>query len=169
MLRKVSASKTILATGDYVYNDVMSEGSNQVGTAWTFSNPALSDGKGGWITGAHITFSKTGGITALATRLCLLLYKAMPTSQLYDNYPNTGCIAADVNNYIGRINFPALSEAGGSPDAIAGPSTYGNLPLPFVCATNDNAIYGILVTLAAETGETASTVATIDLYIEQDH
>ncbi len=53
MLKKITAQKTLIAAGDYAANDVMSDRAAYPGTAaalvWTFSKPALSDGKGGTI------------------------------------------------------------------------------------------------------------------------
>ncbi len=168
MLKKVPASKTLVAAGDYAANDVLSDKAAYPGTAaalvFTFSGCAISDGRGGRIRTVQITLSKSGGITAITPILALLLYSSLPTSELYDNYPNTGCIAGDKGNYVGSIIFGALSNVGGSPE-----TTYAAEPISFVCATNDKALYGILVTTEAITDETAGTVVTIDLYIEQDH
>ena len=172
MLKKITASKTLVAAENYTANDVLTNSASYPGTAaalvWTFDRPALSDGKGGMIIDAHVSFSKTGGITAITPRLALLLFTSLPTSQLYDNYANTGCIAADVSNYVGVILFNSLGNVGGSPETTASPSTFGNLPRSFVCAGDANVLYGILVILDAETNETAGTVTTIDLYIDQD-
>uniref|UniRef100_A0A6M3J4Z2 Uncharacterized protein n=1 Tax=viral metagenome TaxID=1070528 RepID=A0A6M3J4Z2_9ZZZZ len=166
-LKKVSVSKTLIADADYAANDVLSE-NKTTGTSWTFSGIANSNGRGGYIVKAHIIFSKSGGITAITPRCCLFLFSATPTSVLNDNAANTGVLDADKANYIGRIEFPALTSYGGTPTAVVTPSTVGNLPLAFQCATAATQIYGILITLDAITAETASTIVTINLIAEQD-
>ncbi|MFA5377195.1 MAG: hypothetical protein WC455_15705 [Dehalococcoidia bacterium] len=166
VLAKVSASKTLVADGNYGANDVLSESKTE-GTAFTFSGVASVKGGGGYITGAKLTLSKSGGITAITPRFQLQLYNAAPTCTLNDNEANTGVLAADVSKHIGDIELGNVSQIGGSPVAEVSSSTNGRLPKPFVCTTESTDIYGVLVILDAETNETAATIATIVLYIEQ--
>ena len=167
-LIRVSTNKTIVADGDYAANDVLSE-SKASGTAWEFKNCARANGRGGYITRASIIFSKNGGITTITGRYSLLLFNATPTSNLNDNGANTAVLDADKALEIGRIDFPALSSysAAGSPFSQCTPNTAGGLPLGFVCGSGETSIYGILVALDAEANETASTIVTINLLIEQ--
>jgi hypothetical protein len=155
-----TSSKTLVADGNYAANDVLSESKTE-GTFWTFTNVARAVSTGGYITKAHILLSKSGGITAITPRLTLLLFSAAPTSELSDNEANTGVIHADVANYLGKIEFEALASIGGSCESLASPN------LPFICSATVTSIYGILVTQDAITDETASTVATIALLVDQ--
>lgn len=165
-LKEISASKTLVAAGNYAANDVLSESATE-GTAWTFSNVANENGRGGLIVQATLILSKNGGITAITPRCSLFLFKALPTSNLNDNEANTALLDADKANYIGRIDFDALNQFGGSPTTRATVSTSGGLPIGFVCLTASKTIYGILVLQDAVTDETASTIATINLLVEQ--
>ncbi len=77
---------------------------------------------------------------------------------------------ADLANYIGKIDFPAMEDLGtGDSETLATPSTYGKLPLAFNCASGANDLYGILVTRDAITGEVATMDMTINLTIEQTY
>jgi hypothetical protein len=166
-LVKVTQNKTIAAAGDYAANDVISEHAT-TGTAFTFSGMARAIGQSGTIRRAKIVFSKASGMgTSLAARTRLRLYTATPTCNLNDNVANTGVLNADKANYVGYLDFPMLSSDGGSPEAfvVCGQSS---LPLDFVCATNDTALYGVLTFLDAEANETASMICTIDLLVEQN-
>lgn len=167
LFKDIQTSKTLVAAGNYTANDVLSEDAdNGEGTCWTFEDVARAVGGAGRIHSANIAMSKSGGITAITTVLALILFTTTPTSELDDNAANTGPIHADISTYIGTIIFPALSQYGGSPSARATGAS-ANLPLDFVCESADADIYGILVTTADESSETASTVATITLYVEQ--
>jgi hypothetical protein len=167
-LKMVTASKTIPAAGNYTANDVVSENAT-IGTAWRFVDVSKRDGRGFRIINAHMTWSKSGGITAIIPRTTLFLFKQLPTSELRDNEANTAPIYADIlsASYIKAIDFPALRSLGGSPSTLATPSTSGNLPLDIILPAGMTDIYGILVITDAETNETASTLVTIELLIEQ--
>lgn len=169
---KVSAApKVIVAAGNYDANDVLSE-SASVGTVWTFPDAVKVAGGYGAIVGAKITWSKSGGIGALATacRCLLKLYKtATLACNLNDNVANTGVMAADVPNHIGDIEFEGLKNFGSAEAwfSEASPSTGGRLPKWFKAGALVKDIYGVLVLLDAETNETAGFTCSIDLYIEQ--
>ncbi len=164
---KVTASKTLIADGNYAQYDVLSE-HKTAGTAFTFGGIARTNGGSVLIGRAEIIFSKAGGITAITTLTKLQLYNTVPTCNLNDNGPNTGVLAADVAKHEGDINFPALDGAdGGSPRSNATPSSCSDLPMIAKCATADDALYGVLEFLQAETNETAGTIVTINLYGEQ--
>lgn len=152
----VSVTKALAAAGDYTAEDVLSE-SATAGTVWTF----LVGRGSGYLTKAQAICETT----ALTPRLALFLFKATPTSNLNDNVANTALLHADLANYIGRIDFPALSDIGGDSEAVATPSTTGNLPLAYV-ADKDGKIYGVLATRDAITGETAGDDMTIILTVE---
>lgn len=154
--KTVSVTKALVAAGDYAAEDVLSK-SVSAGTCWTFN---VSVGSG-YITKAQAICETT----ALTPRLTLYLFKAVPTSNLNDNAANTALLHADLANYIGKIDFPALEDLGGDSEAVATPSTTGNLPLAFVSGTNME-LYGVLVTRDAITGESAGDDMTIILTVE---
>ena len=157
-LKPVSVTKALAAAGNYDIEDVLSESAG-AGTVWTFVGMAKLNGGSGYITKAHVICETTG----LTPRLTLFLFTAAPTSNLNDNVANTALLHADLANYIGKIDFPALGDLGGDSEAVATPSTDGNLPLEFTCATADDNLYGILVTRNAITGESAGDEMTVRL------
>ena len=165
-LKVIKDSKTLAAAGNYTANDVLSENAT-VGTPWRFKNISKNDGRGFRINTAHQIWSKSGGITAITPRTTLFLFSQLPTSELRDNEANTAVLYADKGNYLRRIDFPALSNLGGSPETICTPSTYGGLPLDITLAAGLTDIYGILVIVDAETNEATSTVVDITLAVEQ--
>ena len=163
-LISVSTTKALAATGNYLAEDVLSE-NGATGTAWVFSNIVKANGCSGEIVKAQ-AISETTGLTP---RLTLYLFTATPTSQLNDNAVNTALLHADLANYIGKIDFPAMEDLGGDSETLATPSTQGNLPLSFNCASNANDLYGILITRDAITNEVAGDDMTIKLTIEQSY
>ena len=164
VIETISVTKALAAASAYDAGDVLSENATDgQGTAWTFSAIARADGASGYITKAHI-ISET---TALTPRLVLYLFTATPTSELDDHAANTALLYADVANYVGRIDFPALSENGtGASEAVATPSTYGNLPIAFTCAAAADDLFGVLVTLDVFT-QVATKDMVIKLTVEQ--
>jgi len=155
--KTVAVTKAVAAAGNYSAEDVISE-SATVGTVWTFRGLPGS----GYITKAQVICETT----AQVQRLTLYLFKALPTSILNDNVPNTAVLHADKDSYIGRIDFPAMEDLGGDSDSEATPSTYGNLPLAYETGGPDRALYGILVTRDAFTNETATDDYTVVLTAE---
>lgn len=162
--KTVSTTKVLAAASAYHAEDVLSESaSNGVGTAYTFSAVARGDGASGYITRASV-ISETTNVTP---RLTLFLFTATPTCELDDHAANTALKHADLANYIGKIDFPATEDLGtGDSEAVATPSTYGNLPLPFTCPVSADDLYGVLVTRDAFT-QTAGDDMTIVLTVEQ--
>ncbi len=160
----VSVTKALTAASAYDAADVLSESATaSTGTAWTFSAVGKVNNGTGYIVKAH-AISET---TALTPRLTLYLFNATPTSELDDHAANTALLHADLANYVGKIDFPAMEEVGAADsEAMATPSTYGNLPLAFQCATAADDLYGILVTRDAFT-QTAGADMTISLTVEQ--
>lgn len=159
LLRTLDASGGDYTAGDVLSNDDTADG----GTAMTFTGIGRNAGAAGYITKASILCSTT----ALTPRLTLFLFSATPTCELDDNAANTAVVAADQANYVGHIDFPAMEDLGtGMSQTIATPNTYGNLPLAFNCASGDTALYGVLVTRDAITGEAASMTVRINLTSE---
>ncbi len=164
VLKTVSVTKVLSAITVYNAADVLSESATaSTATCWTFSAIARANAASGYITKAHV-ISET---TAITPRLVLYLFNVIPTCELDDHQANTALLHADLAKYIGRIDFPAMSENGtGDAEAIATPSTYGNLPLAFDCAAGADDIFGVLVTLDAFTQDPGDDM-TINLTVEQ--
>ncbi len=161
-LKTVSVTKALVAAANYADEDVLSE-SATVGTAWVFDGIVTSKGASAKIVKALAIWETT----ALAPVMTLYLFKGVPTSNLNDNVANTALLHADLANYVGRIEFPALSDQGGDSESIVTPSlATGNLPLSFSAATGDDALYGVLVLGAAVTGEAAGEDMTVSLTVE---
>jgi len=160
--KTVSVTKALAAALAYSAGDVLSEHAT-TGTDWDFSAIAKENGGKGKIVKAHV-ISET---TAITPRLVLYLFSAAPTSAVNDNVANTALLHADLANYVGRIDFPAMSENGtGDSEAIATESTYGNVPLDFECAAAADDLIGILVTMDAFT-QTAGDDMTVRVTVEQ--
>ncbi len=158
----VSVTKALAAAGDYGIEDVLSESAG-AGTAWTFADVTKIKGGFGYITKVHAICETTG----LTPRLTLYLFKATPTCVLNDNVANTALLHADLDNYIGKIDLPAMEDLGtGDSEAVATPSTAGNLPLAFQCATATDDLFAIVVTRDAFTN-TATNDLIIRLTTEQ--
>lgn len=159
--RSVSVLRTLAAAGNYDAEDVLSDSAaNGAGTAITFTGLAKSKGGSGHVTGGSILCSTT----ALTPKLTLFLFSDTPTCELDDNAANTAVLAADQANYVGQIDFKAMSDLGtGLSGTIATMSTAGNLPLSFTCKSDSNALYGVLVTRDAITDEAANMTVNIRL------
>lgn len=152
------------ALGDYAAEDVVSDDDDSgEGTALIFEGIASKVGGAGYITKAGILCSQTG----LAWGLTLYLFRVTPTScELDDNDVNTAVHTTDRPNYVGKIDFPAMSDLGGNSETEATPSTVGNLPLAFNCAADDDDLYGVLVTRDGESSETNGMTIVVSLTSE---
>ena len=159
--KTISVTKAIGAATDYAAEDVLSSGST--GAAWTFAAIFRANNTGGYITKAVVSCETT----AQTPRLTLYLFNAAPTCNLHDNVANTAVVHADIAKYVGKIDFPALSDLGGNSEAIATPSTTGGLPLWVDAAAAADDLIGILVTRDAITGESAGDDYVIKLTCEQ--
>ena len=161
----VTTTRTLDASGsDYAAEDVVSDDDTASGgTALTFTGIAKGVGGAGYITNASILCSTTG----LLWGLTLYLFRVIPTSgELDDNAANTSVHTTDRPNYVGKIDFPAMSDLGGNSETEATPSTVGNIPRSFNCAADDSNLYGILVTRDAETNEASGMTIVISLTSE---
>lgn len=164
ILKKVSVTKALTAASAYSAEDVLSESAtNTVGTAWIFSGMARSNNKGGYLVRAQ-AISETTNITP---RLTLFLFSALPTCELDDNAGSNAPAHADLANYVGRIDFPAMEDLGGDSLAICTPGGFGNLPLAFTCSLTSTNLWGVLITRDAFT-QTAGDDMTIILQAEQN-
>lgn len=162
-LKTISVSKALAAAGDYAAEDVMCEHAT-TGVAWTFAGVAKVNGGTGYITKAHALWETTD----LTPRLTLYLFNAAPTTELDDNKANAAPAFADLAQYVGKIDFPAMEDLGGMSEALSVPSSSPpSLPLAFECASGADDLIGILVTRDAITGEVATKSMTIRLTVEQ--
>lgn len=163
-VKTVSVTKALEAAEAYTAGDVLCEtDTNGEGTAWTFSAIARGNKCSGYITQAHV-ISET---TAIVPRLTLFVFTATPTCELDDNAANTALLHADLANYVGKIDFPAMEDIGtGDSEAIATSSTVGNLPMAFTCAAAADDLIGVLVTRDAFT-QTATDDMVVRLTVEQ--
>lgn len=160
-LINVRTEVALAATTDYAAEDVLSD-SASAGLAWRFRNVVERDGGGGVIVNASVKWVTT----ALTPRITLYLYEAIPASNLDDNAANTALLAADITNYIDKIEFPALSDLGGVSESSVSPSTVGGLPIHFTLESGRD-IYGIATLNDAVTGEAAGAKMTISFKVLQ--
>ncbi len=161
----ISVVKALAAAADYEADDVMSE-SATVGTAWNFPNVVGKVGASASIIQAIISLETP----TLTPAITLFLFNVVPTSVLNDGIENTAVLEADLANYIGSIDFPALETIGalGNSSAIVTNADGGNLPSHFKCAVADVDLYGIAVTRDIEAGEAAGENLTITIVAERD-
>jgi len=142
MLKTIRVNKVIATGGVNSAADVISNNTSAgIATAWEFSRCPEE----GYIVRAIVAVKTT----SLTSNLTLYLFKALPTCELRDNVANTAVLNADKDNYIGRIDFPSLDSQGGVSEAIAVPSSSGNLPLAIRPDNSTNSIWGVLVSRTA--------------------
>lgn len=163
---EVRVTKALDASdGAYAANDVLSE-SKSSGTDWDFDAVVKENGKYGTIVGA-IAISESESVTP---RFRLFLFNAAPANcNLNDNAANTAPDSGDLDEVIGFIDFPAMESLGTTDSiAVATPNTPNSrLPLPFKCASDDDAIYGVLATRDAFT-QTPGDDLTIILLVDKN-
>jgi len=160
---RVTVTKTRPAnTTAYGAEDVVSESAGS-GTAWNFDAVVHTPGSGGTIVGAVLVDDDTGRTQAMT----LYLFDITPTGNLNDNAANTNPVADDTDNYLGRIEFPALSDNGGLSDTRASHGIANGLPLPIKTVAGDDAIYGVLVTEGTYT-PTSGEIYLVSLIVDQD-
>ncbi len=150
-IKVVRSIKTLDAASIYSAGDVMSEDpSSGVGTAWLFPSVVGGNGGAGLITQAQLATETNSASSPVS----LYLFIGSPSCELDDHASSNAPVHDEVtaSKFIGRIGFTALSAIGTTGDAVVEATQYtasSGLPLPFVCATGTNAIYGVAV---CETG-----------------
>lgn len=150
----------IAAAGNYAALDVISQSAtNGAGVAWVFDRIGRKDGGGGVICGAEINFSAASMVAT--TRLWL--FTANPSSCELDDNAAFDLVAADRGKVVGHIDFAALADHG----AVSYAQNI-TVRLPYQCAATDDALYGILLFIDAETNEAASMTCAIKLHVDQD-
>lgn len=161
LVKTVSVTKSLVG-GACSAGDILSE-STSAGTAWTFSAIARLNGGSGYITKVHAICETT----ALTPRLVVFIFTVAPTSELDDNKANTALLHADLANYVGKIDLPAMEDIGtGDSEAVATPSTVGNLPMAFTCASDADDLYAVVATRDIVT-PTATNDLVLRLTVEQ--
>ena len=158
----ITVTKALAAAANYDAEDVLSESAG-TGTAWTFAQAARSNGGSGAILAVYDIFQTTN----LTPRLTVYWYKATPTCVLNDNVANTSVKNADKANYLGRTDISTMEDLGGISESIATPSTVGNLPLVFTCASDADDIIGVVVTRDGFSDEIATDELSIVIVVEQ--
>tara|TARA_Y100000310_G_scaffold50965_1_gene47031 strand:- start:6561 stop:7088 length:528 start_codon:yes stop_codon:yes gene_type:complete len=161
---EVSVEKTRPAnTTAYTNEDVVSE-SDSAGTAWTFDAVVPTPGGSGRITKAIVLDDDT----ADAPVMTMYLTNVTPTGNLDDNGANTNPVyATEGDNYQGRLDWAALEDLGGPSEAVLNEADT-KLPLPFVCAAGDDALYGVLVIRSAAHTPSSGQKWRVTLTIEPD-
>lgn len=156
---EVKLTRILAAAGDYSAGDILSDAvADGTGTAITFTFPegvALSEE----LIVTHATL--TASVDALVPRVDLDLFDANPSSSELDDNAAASVAAADREEFIGTINFPALADRGAI--AVAETTCY----IPFRLADGTRAIRGIARTVDAFTNESASMTITIRLFVER--
>ena len=136
---KVVTARKVLVGGAADALDTFSESTTD-GTAWPFTGMARNNGGSGYIVKAHAMLQTTN----LTPRWVLLLFTKRPTCNLNDNVTNTALLFADIDIYVGKIDFPAMEDIGtGVSESMATPSTVGNLLLAYTCAGDSTSLYGV--------------------------
>lgn len=162
-LKTVSVTKALAAAAIYHAEDVISESAAE-GTAWTFAALGRAIGGKGYITKVQ-AISKT---TAVTPRLTLFLFNAAVTCAVNDHAANTAPVFADLAQYVGKVDLPAMEDLGtGMSVAVSTPSTTGNLPMEFECDAAATSLIGVLVTRDAFT-QTATDSMAVRITVEQE-
>jgi len=147
----------------YTDEDVISE-STSAGTAFTFSAAVFQNGGSGRITKAVIQCDDTNIVPVMT----MYLTNVVPTGNLDDNAANTNPVyATESDNYIGRLDWAAMEDLGGASESVL-VAADGKMPLPFVCASGDTALYGVLVIRSAAHTPTSAAKWRVTLTIAPD-
>ncbi len=157
----VSVTTDLVANTTYAANTVMSD-SASAGAVWNFANVTEIVGGTGYIVKAQaIAQANT------TPRLRVFLFNSGTlTCNVNSNVASNAPAHADLAKYIGGIDVPALENYTGDSYSIATPSTAGNLPLAFQCASDNNCLYGIVMTKDATANITTLKQLTIKLTAE---
>ncbi len=165
-IKTITGSSSCAGLGAYTANDVISASTAASGTMTAFAAVAREDGGSGYITNARLSL----GTTLITPRITALIFNAgtLFGGTTGDNTPNTSVAGTDQATYIGPIDFGALGNigTGGNSEFLATPSTVGNLPMGFVCASDADDLYALLVTRDDVTIGTNVTTR-VDLTVEQ--
>lgn len=150
----------IAAAGDYGALDVLSNDADDTeGAVWTFTNAARNAGGTVEIHSVLTTLSAD----AMAHKLRIHLFNAIPTGSEADDNAAGNIVIANRNLYVGLLDLTADS-------LDLGTVNVGQLilatPLKVRCAAGSRNLYGIAQTVDAETGEAAGMTMTIQLMVK---
>ena len=167
VLRKtfeISVEKTRPSnTTAYTDEDVFSESAGS-GTAWTFDAVVPEPGAGGKIVKAMVACDDTNIVPVLS----MYLTNVTPLGVLNDNVGNTNPVyGTESDNYQGRLDWAAMEDLGGMSEAVL-TSADTKLPLHFVTASGDDALYGVLVIRSAAHTPTSAAKIRVTLTVEPD-
>ena len=142
----VSATAEFTRPGDTAAYAALDNIANSTSTpaVLTFANVVRANGLSGYVTKVRLETDQTTD----TARFRLHLYKVAPTA-INDNAGCTAPLYADRANWIGAIDLPAAKTEGGSTTAAYALNITDRLP--FVAATGDVNLYGLLETLDAFT------------------
>lgn len=156
-----AAPGTLAAAGDYGALDVLSQSaSNGVGVAWVIPGAGRVNGGAGRIVGGVITTS----VAAFAAKFRMYVFDANPSASELDDNAALSIAAGDRSKLIGTLQW---ATDGTNVGGVSLNELTNTLPLPFKCAAADTNLYGILVTVDAETNESAGMTVDVQLLIEQ--
>ena len=162
-LTRIRVAKDLAANANaHAAGDVLSETDTAgAGTPWVFKNAAKVSGGSGYIVQADVNIEPE-----LQThRIALQVYTKYPTCELDDNAAVNSPNPVDASSFVGEILLPALGSRGANSFAVATPSTTGNLPLAFKCATGSRDLYIVAIAVDATT-HTATEEMAVTLLIE---
>ncbi len=155
----VSVTTNLVANTTFAANTVLS-----ANVAWNFANVTEIVGGTGYIVKAEAIAQAN-----ITPRLKLFLFNSGTlTCNVNSNVASNAPAHADLAKVVSAqgIDFPALENYGGDSYSAATPSTVGNLPLSFQCASDSNCLYGIVMTKDATANITTLNQLTIKLTAE---
>jgi hypothetical protein len=156
-----AAPGTLAAAGDYAALDVLSQSaSNGVGVAWVIPGAGRVNGGAGRIVGGVITTS----VAAFAAKFRMYVFDANPSASELDDNAALSIAAADRTKLIGTLQW---ATDGTNVGGVSLNELTNTLALPFKCAAASTDLYGILVTVDAETNESAGMTVDVELLVEQ--
>ena len=156
-IRKVTATLTCAAAGNYDAGDVLSASASAgVGTATTLSNLAGANGEVVTIYGVSAVCSED----SVAFRARLHFFDAAPAAAEVEMDDAAAFAITTSTNWIGDLDLPAFADKG----SVA--VTQDHSPRLFLKATNGTRdLYMVVETLDAETNETAGMTIRFDFYV----
>ena len=146
---EVRKAKAIEGTGHEAEDVLNDTNCTTTAVAWEFTGMASANGGYGVIDFATI-FNETENVEP---RIKVVLFNAEPTGVKADLATNTNPEPEDRLLYVGTIEFPALDKVSTDIASVsyASPSTVGNLPLFYKCASGSTSLFAIIVALDAFT------------------
>lgn len=152
---------TSASAGDYAANDVVAADTNDTGTTPLRGiTVGRVVGGGGYLVGARISTNNASWAAGL--RMDLYTVQAPTTALVGDNVASAQKYA-NAAQFVGSVEFATMSTTTGSDFRRA---VRDDLRIPFKCDAADTKLYYRLVTLAAETNESAGQAWRLTLQAE---